>query len=143
MPKSHNHKLLGNHSNCPIYRERKMRTNFFCTNFFEHPQESGTARQNSREIPDSSLRIPRKTNFRGRAQTFRPPLLRVEDPHHTRRSPESSRWCLENMAGKCLQTRFARHGLTPQRAPRQCQVNGVWRMLWGRERFQTRLAGHG
>ena len=27
-----------------------------------------------------SLRNPRKTNFRGRARTFRPPPLRVEDP---------------------------------------------------------------
>ena len=33
--------------------------------------------------------------------------------------------------GKCLQTRFARHGLTPQGAPKQCPLNGVWRMLWG------------
>ena len=27
--------------------------------------------------------------------------------------------------GECLQTRFARHGLTPQRAPKQCPLNGV------------------
>ena len=33
--------------------------------------------------------------------------------------------------GERLQTRFARHGLTPQRAPKQCPVNRVWRMLWG------------
>ena len=31
----------------------------------------------------------------------------------------------------CLQTRFARHGLAPLRAPKQCPANGVWRMLWG------------
>ena len=35
------------------------------------------------------------------------------------------------MAGESLQTRFAGHGLDPQRAPKQCPVNGVWRMLWG------------
>ena len=56
-------------------RERNMRTSFFCTNFFEHPQGSGTSRQNSRDIPESSLRNPRKRNFRGRARTFRPPSL--------------------------------------------------------------------
>ena len=42
-----------------------------------------------------------------------------------------SRWCLENMAGECLQTRFARHGLTPQGAPKPCPTNGVWSMLSG------------
>ena len=42
----------------------------------------------SRDIPDSSLRIPRKTNFRGRARTFRPPPLRVKDPHPTGWSPD-------------------------------------------------------
>ena len=49
-----------------------MRTNFFCTNFLKHPQGSGTSRQKkkSRDIPDSSLRNPRKTNFRGRAWSF-------------------------------------------------------------------------
>ena len=40
---------------------------------FEHPQGSGTSRQKSRDIPDSSLRNPRKTNFRGRARSFQPP----------------------------------------------------------------------
>ena len=29
----------------------------------------------------------------------------------------SSRWCLEKLAGECLQTGFERHGLPPQRAP--------------------------
>ena len=43
----------------------------------------------------------------------------------------SSRWCLENMAGECLWTQSARHGLTPQRAPKQCSIHGVWRMPWG------------
>ena len=39
------------------------------------------------------------------------------------------------LAGECLQTRLtpsessAEHGLPPQRAPKQCPVNGVWRML--------------
>ena len=46
-----------------VPRERKMRTKFFCTNFLNTPQVSGTSRQNSRDIPDSSLRNPRKTNF--------------------------------------------------------------------------------
>ena len=55
---------------------------------FEHPQGSGTSRQTSRDIPDSSLRNPRKTNFRGRARSFRPPPVRVEDPHPTGRSPD-------------------------------------------------------
>ena len=42
---------------------------------------TGTSWQNSRDIPDSSLRNTRKTNFRGRARSFWPPPLRVEDPH--------------------------------------------------------------
>ena len=62
--------------------ERKMRTNFFLHKLFEYPQGSGTSQLNSRDIPDSSLRNPRKTNFRGRARTFRPPPLRMEDPPH-------------------------------------------------------------
>ena len=52
------------------------------------PKGSGTSRQNSRDIPDSSLRNPRKTNFRRWARTFRPPPLRAEDPHPTGRSPD-------------------------------------------------------
>ena len=56
---------------------------------FEHPQRSGTSRQNSWDIPDSSLRNPRKTNFRGRARSFwattpsrgrPPPLQTVSGP---------------------------------------------------------------
>ena len=35
------------------------------------------------------------------------------------------------MAGERLQRRFAGHGITPQRAPKQCPTSGVWRMLWG------------
>ena len=63
----------------------------FLHKLFEHRQRSGTSRQNSRDIPEySSLRNPRKTNFRGRARTFRPPL-RVEDPHPTGRSPDPKR----------------------------------------------------
>ena len=47
-------------------------------------------------------------------------------------STVSSKWCLENVAGERLQTRFAGHGLTPQRAPKQCPVDGdVRRMLRG------------
>ena len=49
---------------------------------FWTPPGSGTSLQNSHDIPDSSLRNPRKTNFRGRARTFRP-----QDPLPTRRSP--------------------------------------------------------
>ena len=60
---------------------------FYLFKLFEHPQGSGTSRQNSRDIPDSSLRNARKTNFRGRGRTFRPPPLRVEDPHPTGWSP--------------------------------------------------------
>ena len=71
-----------------LFRERKMRTKFFLHKLFEHRQGSGTSRQNSRDIPDSSLRNPRKTKFRGRARSFRPPPLRVEDPHPTGRSPD-------------------------------------------------------
>ena len=41
-----------------------------------------------RDIPDSSLRNPRKTKFRGRARSFRPPPLPVEDPPSTGRSPD-------------------------------------------------------
>ena len=68
-------------------RGRKVSTNFFWDKLFEHPQGSWTSRQNSRDIPGSSLPSPRKTNFRGRARTFRPPPLREEDPTHpTRRS---------------------------------------------------------
>ena len=51
-------------------------------------QGSGISRQNSSDIPNSSLRNPRKTNFRGRARTFRPPRLHVEDPQPTGRSLE-------------------------------------------------------
>ena len=50
---------------------------------FEHPQGSGTSRHNSRDIPDSSLRNPRKTNFQGRARAFwAPPLSRGRPPPH-------------------------------------------------------------
>ena len=65
-----------------LYREQ------FLHEVFEHPQGSGTSRQNSWNIPDSSLRNPRKTNFRVRARSFRPPPLRMEDPDPTRRSPD-------------------------------------------------------
>ena len=60
----------------------------FCTNFLNTPRAPGHPRQNSRDIPDSSLRNPRKTNFRGRVRTLRPPPLRVEDPNPTGRSPD-------------------------------------------------------
>ena len=47
----------------------------FSHKLFEPPQASGTSRQNSRDAPDSFLQDPRKTNFRRRARTFRPPIL--------------------------------------------------------------------
>ena len=51
----------------------------------------------------------------------------------------SSRWCLENATWECLQRRFARRGLPPQRAPKQCTFNGAWRILWGRVSRQSLL----
>ena len=73
----------------PEWAPKKEHTTGFCSHkLFEHPQWAGTSLQNSRDIPDSSLRKPRKTSSRGRAQTFRPPSLRVEDPHPTGRSPD-------------------------------------------------------
>ena len=44
-----------------MFRERKIRTIFVLHKLFEHPKGSGTSQQNSRDIPDSSLRNPRKT----------------------------------------------------------------------------------
>ena len=72
----------------PSPRSTEPQHELFLHKLFEHPQGSGTSQQNSRDIPDSSLPNPRKTNFRGRARTFRPPPLRVEDPHPTRSSPD-------------------------------------------------------
>ena len=66
----------------------KKCTRTFLHKLFEHPYGSGTSRQKSRDIPDSSLRNPRKTKFRGRARSFWPPPLRVEDPDPTGRSPD-------------------------------------------------------
>ena len=43
------------------YRERKMRTNFFRTNFLNTPYFAGTSRHNSRDIPGSYLPNPRQT----------------------------------------------------------------------------------
>ena len=40
-------------------------------NFLNTPRGSGISRQSSRDIAGSSLPNPRKTNFRGRARTFR------------------------------------------------------------------------
>ena len=70
-----------------LFRERKMRTKFFCTNFLNTARGPG----HPGKIPGTSripLRNPRKTKFRGRARSFRPPPLRVEDPHPTGRSPD-------------------------------------------------------
>ena len=87
---SHSHSHLyrcDRESSALIGNDKRART-FFVHELFEHRQGSGTSRQKSRDIPDSSLRNPRKTNFRGRARSFRPPPLRVEDPHPTGRSPD-------------------------------------------------------
>ena len=57
------------------FRKRKMRTKFFLHKLFEHRQGSGTSRQNSRDIPDSSLRNPRslgqgRQSFEGGHEVF-------------------------------------------------------------------------
>ena len=76
-----------------FWGNEKCERTFFARTF-EHPQGSRTSRQNSWDIPDSSLRNPRKTNFRGWARTFRPPPLRETDPHPTGRSPDPKSWSL-------------------------------------------------
>ena len=58
-----------------LARERKNAHELFLHKLFEHPQGSRTSRQNSRDMPISSLHNPRKTNLWGRARTFQPPLL--------------------------------------------------------------------
>ena len=65
-----------------------MRANFLSTNFLKTPRGPGHPGKIPLDIPDSSLRNPRKTNFRGTARSFWPPPLRVEDPHPTGRSPD-------------------------------------------------------
>ena len=79
---------VGNAHQVPFLRGREMSTKLFLHKRFEHTQGSGTSRQNSPDIPGSSLPNPRKTNFRGRARSFRPLSLHVEDPHPTRLSPD-------------------------------------------------------
>ena len=54
----------------PIYRKRKMRTKFFLHKLFEHRQGSGTSRQNSRDIPDSSLQTQGRQSFEGGHEVF-------------------------------------------------------------------------
>ena len=46
-------------------------------------QDLRECRQDSQDVPTS---LPRNPKIRGRARTFRPPPLRVEDPHPTRQS---------------------------------------------------------
>ena len=53
---------------CLLWRT-KVRTNVFLHKLFEHPQGSGTSRQNSRDIP-ASPRNPRKTISRRRERAF-------------------------------------------------------------------------
>ena len=61
-----------------LSRERKMRTNFFRT-IFEHPRGLG----HPGKIPGTSQKP--KENKLSRARTFRPPPLRVEDPHQAQK----------------------------------------------------------
>ena len=81
-------------SPAPIFRRRQFfagavfrRHRFSPHCPFMLPSKTPT-RLYSRDIRDSSLQNPRKTNFRGRARSFRPPPLCVEDPHPTGRSPD-------------------------------------------------------
>ena len=73
-----------------LHRERKMRKNFFYTHFLNTPGNPGHPGKipGTWQIP--LFETPRKTNFQGRARTFRPPPLRVEDPHPTGRAPDLS-----------------------------------------------------
>ena len=73
-------------------RKRKMRTNSFCTNFLNTARVRDIPAKIP-DIPDSSLRNPRKTNFRGRARSFRPPPLRAEDPTGWSPDPKSYNLC--------------------------------------------------
>ena len=71
-----------------IDRERKMRTNFFAQTFWTAPG----VRDIPAKFPGHPRFLfwsPRKTNFRGRARTFRPPPLPWgKTPIPTRRSPD-------------------------------------------------------
>ena len=106
-----------------VGNEKRART-FFWHKLLEHPQGSGTSRQNSRDIPDSSLRNPRKTNFRGRARSFRPPPLRVEDFHPTGRSPDPKvNLCALLSCLKMDAEGLGRKLLLTQRARRSKKIN--------------------
>ena len=88
---------------------RKMSTNFFAHKLFEHSQGSGTSRQNPWDIPGSLRRNPRKTNFRRRARTFRPPPLRV--PRRPPPHPGSFRAQTVNLCALFSCLSFARCGV--------------------------------
>ena len=71
----------------PKFRERKMRTKFFCTTFWTPP--------GVRDIPAKFpghpgflSSKPKEDKVSRAARSFRPPPLRVEDPHPTGRSPD-------------------------------------------------------
>ena len=66
----------------PFLRGRKMRTHFFCTNFFGHPQRSQTSRQNSRDIPVPSSK-PKENKLSREGTNFltTTPLRRRTPPH--------------------------------------------------------------
>ena len=85
---------------------------------FEDPQGSGTSRQNSRDIPDSSLSKPKEdklSSLRVRARTFRPPPLCIQDPppHRAVSGPKKSISVLFFSCLKEVSSSRARHSLKP------------------------------
>ena len=109
-----------------LVRERNMRKNFFCTNFLNTPRGLGHPGKipatsqiplfETGDIPDSSVRNPRKTNFRGRARTFRPPPLRVDDPHPNVWSPDPKKLIFVLCMFSCLSLcGFMRKSAFPKR----------------------------
>ena len=76
--------LVGDYAN----RGRKMNTNSFSTNFLNTHRGLG----HPGKIP-GTYKVPLfntqgRQTFEGGHELFRPPHLRVEDPHPTRRSPD-------------------------------------------------------
>ena len=64
-----------------IYKGRKMSTNRFLHNLFEHSQMSGTSQRNSGDIPGSLASTTQEDKLSRTELTFRPPPLRIEDPN--------------------------------------------------------------
>ena len=73
-----------------VTRERKMRTNFLSTNFWNAPRGPGHPGKipGTSQIPLFETQGRQTFEPRGRAQGFLPPPLCVEDPHPPRRSPD-------------------------------------------------------